>query len=128
MVRRLERLAGSGGVSSSIWRRSCRDSVAAIRGLHAAHRHARPVHRSRELAGSGARLRSPTADLSTTAALGVVVFWPFPFTASGLAGCWGICAILFSLPLLLPVEIITEFSRTLALSVRLFGNVSAKSS
>jgi F-type H+-transporting ATPase subunit a len=44
-------------------------------------------------------MRAPTADFSTTAALAVIVF------------------------LAVPLEIVTEFSRTLALAVRLFGNI-----
>ncbi|MFI5457469.1 MAG: F0F1 ATP synthase subunit A [Isosphaerales bacterium] len=69
-------------------------------------------------------LHSPTADFSTTAALAIVVFLAVPFygiRARGLRGYLG--HYLEPTPLLLPFEIITEFSRTLALAVRLFGNV-----
>jgi F-type H+-transporting ATPase subunit a len=69
-------------------------------------------------------LRSPTADFSTTAALALVVFLAVPIfgiRARGLRGYLG--HYLEPSPLLLPFEIITEFSRTLALAVRLFGNV-----
>lgn len=72
-------------------------------------------------------LRAPTADLSTTAALAVVVFLAVPFygiRARGLRGYLG--HYLRPSPLLLPVEVITEFSRTLALAVRLFGNVMSE--
>lgn len=69
-------------------------------------------------------MRSPTADFSTTAALAVLVFLAVPFygiRAHGVAGY--LRHYLEPSPLLLPLEVITEFSRTLALAVRLFGNV-----
>ena len=67
---------------------------------------------------------SPTADFSTTAALAVVVFLAVPFYGIWAAGLRGYLRhYLEPSPLLLPLEIITEFSRTLALAVRLFGNV-----
>ena len=72
-------------------------------------------------------LHSPTADFSTTAALAVVVFFAVPFygiRARGIRGYLG--HYLEPSPLLLPIEIITEFSRTLALAVRLFGNVMSE--
>jgi F-type H+-transporting ATPase subunit a len=72
-------------------------------------------------------MRSPTADFSTTAALAVVVFLAVPFygiRARGLRGYLG--HYLEPTPLMLPLEIITELSRTLALAVRLFGNVMSE--
>ncbi len=72
-------------------------------------------------------LHSPTADFSTTAALAIVVFFAVPFygiRARGVRGYFG--HYLELSPLLLPFEIITEFSRTLALAVRLFGNVMSE--
>lgn len=72
-------------------------------------------------------LHSPTADFSTTAALAVVVFFAVPFygiQARGIRGYLG--HYLEPSPVLLPIEIITEFSRTLALAVRLFGNVMSE--
>lgn len=72
-------------------------------------------------------LHSPTADLSTTAALAAVVFLAVPFYGVRARGFWGYLRhYLDPSPLLLPVEIITEFSRTLALAVRLFGNVMSE--
>jgi F-type H+-transporting ATPase subunit a len=72
-------------------------------------------------------LRAPTADLSTTAALAVVVFMAVPFYGIRARGLWGYLRhYLQPSPLLLPVEVITEFSRTLALAVRLFGNVMSE--
>jgi F-type H+-transporting ATPase subunit a len=72
-------------------------------------------------------LHSPTADFSTTAALASVVFLAVPYygiRAGGLRGYLG--HYLEPSPLMLPFEIITEFSRTLALAVRLFGNVMSE--
>ena len=69
-------------------------------------------------------MRSPTADFSTTSALAMVVFLAVPFygiRARGLAGY--LRHYLEPTPLMLPLELISEFSRTLALAVRLFGNV-----
>ncbi len=72
-------------------------------------------------------LHSPTADFSTTAALAIVVFFAVPFygiRARRIRGYLG--HYLEPSPLLLPFEIITELSRTLALAVRLFGNVMSE--
>ena len=69
-------------------------------------------------------MRSPTADFSTTAALAVVVFLAVPFYGIRARGLRGYLRhYLEPTPLLLPLEVITEFSRTLALAVRLFGNM-----
>ncbi len=69
-------------------------------------------------------MRSPTADFSSTAALAVVVFLAVPYYGIRARGLRGYLRhYLEPTPLLLPLEIITEFSRTLALSVRLFGNM-----
>jgi F-type H+-transporting ATPase subunit a len=69
-------------------------------------------------------MSSPTADFSTTAALAVVVFLAVPLYGIWARGLRGYLKhYLEPTPLLLPLEIITEFSRTLALAVRLFGNV-----
>jgi len=66
----------------------------------------------------------PTASLSTTAALALVVFLAVP--VYGIAGR-GLGAYLRDYvkpnPLMLPFNILSELSRTLALAVRLFGNV-----
>ena len=76
------------------------------------------------LLGLAPAMRSPTADFSTAAALAVVVFLAVPFYGIRARGLWGYLRhYLEPTPLLLPLEIITEFSRTLALSVRLFGNM-----
>jgi F-type H+-transporting ATPase subunit a len=69
-------------------------------------------------------LRAPTADFSTTAALAVIVFLAVPFYGIRARGVRGYLRhYLEPSPFLLPLEIVTEFSRTLALAVRLFGNI-----
>ena len=69
-------------------------------------------------------LHSPTADLSVTSSLAVLVFlsvhW-FGIKAEGLAAY--LKHYLTPSPILLPFHLISEVSRTLALAVRLFGNV-----
>ncbi|MEO5995707.1 MAG: F0F1 ATP synthase subunit A [Chitinophagaceae bacterium] len=66
----------------------------------------------------------PTASLSTTAALALCVFIAVPFfgiSKSGLAGY--LKSYLKPTFIMLPFNLISEVSRTLALAVRLFGNV-----
>ncbi len=66
----------------------------------------------------------PTASLSTTVALALCVFVSVPLfgiQADGLRGYLG--SYLRPTPFMLPFNIISELSRTLALSVRLFGNM-----
>lgn len=72
-------------------------------------------------------MRSPTADFSTTASLAVLVFLAVPFYGIRARGLRGYLRhYLEPSPFLLPLEIVTEFSRTLALAVRLFGNVMSE--
>jgi F-type H+-transporting ATPase subunit a len=66
----------------------------------------------------------PTGSLSTTAALAICVFIAVPIfgiTQSGLRGY--LATYLKPTFLMLPFNIIGEISRTLALAVRLFGNI-----
>lgn len=69
-------------------------------------------------------LASPTRDLSVTAALAIVVFlsvhW-FGIRSAGLKAY--LRHYLLPSPLLLPFHLISEVTRTLALAVRLFGNM-----
>jgi F-type H+-transporting ATPase subunit a len=69
-------------------------------------------------------LHSPTADLSVTSALAILVFlsvhW-FGIKAEGLMAY--LKHYISPSPILLPFHLISEISRTLALAVRLFGNV-----
>jgi len=66
----------------------------------------------------------PTASLSTTAALAICVFVAVPLygiAENGVGKYFG--SYLRPTFLMLPFNIISEFSRTLALAVRLFGNM-----
>ncbi len=76
------------------------------------------------LTGLVPELHSPTADLSATTALALLVFvsvhW-FGIRSAGLAKYAR--HYLSPSPILLPFHLIGEFSRTLALAMRLFGNI-----
>ena len=66
----------------------------------------------------------PTGSLSTTAALALSVFIAVPLFGIAESGLWGyIKTYAEPTPIMLPFNIIGEFSRTLALAVRLFGNM-----
>jgi len=68
--------------------------------------------------------RPPTGSLSTTAALAACVFVAVPLygvAAKGLSGY--VKHYLQPTPLMLPFNVIGELSRTLALAVRLYGNM-----
>jgi len=66
----------------------------------------------------------PTGSLSTTTALALTVLVAVPFFGIRDSGIRAYCAnYLRPTPLMLPFNIIGELSRTLALAVRLFGNV-----
>lgn len=79
------------------------------------------------LIGLSPGMLAPTADFSTAAALAAVVFLAVPFYGVRTRGLRGYFRhYLEPTPLLLPLEVITEFSRTLALAIRLFGNVMSE--
>jgi len=68
--------------------------------------------------------QAPTGSLSTTAALAICVFFAVP--VYGIAKCGFIGYLKHYLkpsPFMLPFNILGEISRTIALAVRLFGNV-----
>ena len=66
----------------------------------------------------------PTASLSTTAALALSVFVAVPFFGIEEQGLWGyLKSYMQPTFIMLPFNIISELSRTLALAVRLFGNM-----
>jgi F-type H+-transporting ATPase subunit a len=69
-------------------------------------------------------LHSPTADLSTTAALALLVFLSVHFYGIRIDG-WRayLRRYLEPSPLLLPFNVVGELTRTAALAVRLFGNM-----
>lgn len=69
-------------------------------------------------------LHGPTADLSTTAALAVLVFLSVHWYGIRIHGVREYLRhYLEPNPILLPFHIISEISRTVALAVRLFGNI-----
>lgn len=66
----------------------------------------------------------PTSSLSTTAALALCVFAAVPLFGVGRRGWRGyLRSYLEPTPLMLPFNLIGELSRTLALAIRLFGNM-----
>ncbi|HHW78621.1 MAG TPA: F0F1 ATP synthase subunit A [Xanthomonadaceae bacterium] len=66
----------------------------------------------------------PTGSLSTTTALALCVFCAVPFYGIRRHGVRGFLRLyLEPTPLMLPLNIIGELARTLALAVRLYGNV-----
>ncbi|MEB2787091.1 F0F1 ATP synthase subunit A [Algoriphagus persicinus] len=66
----------------------------------------------------------PTASLSTTAALAICVFVAVPFFGIEKSGLLGYLKIYIKpTVIMLPFNLISEVSRTLALAIRLFGNV-----
>jgi F-type H+-transporting ATPase subunit a len=70
------------------------------------------------------RVRPPTADLSTTVALALVVMLSVPAYGIWRHGLRGyLRTYVRPHPLLLPFNLIGELTRTLALAVRLFGNI-----
>jgi len=76
------------------------------------------------LAGVVPGVQSPTGDLSTTSALALIVFlsvhW-FGILTDGLRGY--LRHYLSPSPFLLPFHLISELTRTVALAIRLFGNI-----
>ncbi|MCP9453706.1 MAG: F0F1 ATP synthase subunit A [Nitrospira sp.] len=69
-------------------------------------------------------LHSPTADLSATAALAMLVFLSVPWFGIRIEGLTGYLRhYLRPTPVMLPFHLISEFTRTVALAMRLFGNV-----
>ena len=72
--------------------------------------------------------QAPTASLTTTAALATCVFVAVPvfgIASQGVAGYFK--QYIKPTPLMLPFHVIGELSRTLALAVRLFGNITSGS-
>lgn len=75
------------------------------------------------LAGLVPRLSSPTRDLSITASLALIAFLAGHVYAFRARGIGYLKHYLEPSPLLLPFNVIGELSRTLALALRLFGNM-----
>lgn len=71
--------------------------------------------------------RTPTSSLSTTAALAICVFFAVPIYGVAQEGFIGYLKhYIQPTVLMLPFHIIGEFTRTLALAVRLFGNMMSE--
>jgi F-type H+-transporting ATPase subunit a len=67
---------------------------------------------------------APTSSLSTTTALAICVFFAVPIYGMKKRGFWGyLKEYMKPIPLMLPFNIIGEFSRVISLAVRLFGNM-----
>jgi F-type H+-transporting ATPase subunit a len=66
---------------------------------------------------------SPTANINTTTALAIIVFFAVHIYGIREKGLWGYTKDLANPIFILPLEIVSQFSRTLSLAVRLFGNV-----
>jgi F-type H+-transporting ATPase subunit a len=70
-------------------------------------------------------LRPPTADLNMTLAMALVAFISVQIYGIRAHGVGGRIKHLANPPFLFPIEVISEFSRIISLSARLFGNVFA---
>ncbi len=68
-------------------------------------------------------LRSPTSDVNTTLALAIVVFFAVHIFGIRNKGLIGYLKTLSDPIFLLPLDIISQISRTLSLTLRLFGNI-----
>jgi F-type H+-transporting ATPase subunit a len=68
-------------------------------------------------------MATPTKDLNTAVALALVVFFSVHFFGIREFGLWGYFRKLASPVFMLPLELISQVSRTLSLSIRLFGNI-----
>ena len=69
-------------------------------------------------------VHSPTRDLSATSALAIVVFFSVHWYGIRIQGIKAYLAhYLQPSPILLPFHIVSEITRTVALAIRLFGNI-----
>ena len=68
-------------------------------------------------------LVAPTANINTTIALAVVVFFAVHFYGIFEKGFWGYIKSVASPIFILPLEIVSQVSRTISLAIRLFGNI-----
>lgn len=70
-------------------------------------------------------LRPPTADLNMTLAMSLLTFTVVQIAGVSAHGVGGRIKHMANPPFLFPIEVISEFSRIISLSARLFGNVFA---
>ena len=68
-------------------------------------------------------MKSPTADINTTIGLALIVVLSVHIYGMEKKGVWKYLKEFASPIFMLPVELIGQFSRTLSLSMRLFGNI-----
>ena len=68
-------------------------------------------------------MKSPTADINTTIGLALIVVLSVHIYGMLKKGVWKYLKEFASPIFMLPVELIGQFSRTLSLSMRLFGNI-----
>lgn len=68
-------------------------------------------------------LVAPTTDINTPVALALIVFFAVHYYGVRANGLWGYLKGLASPIYMLPLEIVSQVSRTLSLAVRLFGNM-----
>ncbi len=68
-------------------------------------------------------MKSPTADINTTIGLALIVVLSVHIYGMAKKGVWKSLKEFASPIFMLPVELIGQFSRTLSLSMRLFGNI-----
>ena len=73
--------------------------------------------------GSFPLFSSPTSDLSTPVALALVVFFTVHVFGVRSQGFFGYLKDLASPIFMLPLEIVSQISRTISLAARLFGNI-----
>jgi len=66
---------------------------------------------------------SPSANINTTIALALVVFFAVHVYGIAEKGLWGYTKDFANPIFILPLEIVSQISRTLSLSIRLFGNI-----
>lgn len=69
--------------------------------------------------------RPPSADLNMTLAMALISYVAFQIAGLSAHGLWGRIKHMANPPFLLPIEIISELSRIVSLSFRLFGNIFA---
>ena len=68
-------------------------------------------------------MKSPTADINTTIGLALIVVLSVHIYGMAIKGVWKYLKGFANPIFMLPVELIGQFSRTLSLSMRLFGNI-----
>lgn len=68
-------------------------------------------------------LATPTKDINTTLAMSLVVFFAVHYFGIRERGVWGYIKSLSTPIFMFPLEVIGQVSRTMALALRLFGNV-----